>query len=205
MAPEASPYFGFEWDSTFYCFDVLPFGLYKAQWLFITVMGHLVRFLLFQGNNLMGYLDNLIIASGSARGAIESAQQMIHILSDSEFAGWLIHPTKCVGTSEAANTFTALGTFVDLSTQTYAVPPATIGSILSSIATLLTGSPSRGVAVRAVARLKGLVASTWLATGPATRVHTRAIDGVIASRAGTLSRREKRAPGERNGPVGTLR
>jgi hypothetical protein len=28
MAPEASPYFGFEWDSTFYCFDVLPFGLY---------------------------------------------------------------------------------------------------------------------------------------------------------------------------------
>jgi hypothetical protein len=96
-------------------------------------------------------------------------------------------------TSETANTFTALGTLVDLATQTYAVPPATIDSILCSIATLLTGSPSRGVAVRAVALLKGLVASTRLTTGPATRVHTRAIDGVIASRAGTLSLREKRA------------
>ena len=47
--------------------------------------------------------------------------------------------------------------------------------------------------VSAVARFKGLVASTWLATGPATRVRTRAMDGVIASRAGALSRRERRS------------
>jgi hypothetical protein len=44
-----------------------------------------------------------------------------------------------------------------------------------------------------VALLKGLVASTWLATGPATRVRTRAMDGVIASRAGALSRQERLA------------
>jgi hypothetical protein len=30
-------------------------------------MGHLVRFLMFQGGNQMGYLDYLICASGSAR------------------------------------------------------------------------------------------------------------------------------------------
>ncbi len=53
MAPWASPYLGFEWDSTFYCFDVFPLGLSSAQWLFTTVMGHLVRFLLFQGNDLI--------------------------------------------------------------------------------------------------------------------------------------------------------
>jgi hypothetical protein len=142
----------------------------------------------------MGSLDDLIFTSGSARGAIESAQQMISILSE---LGWLmmqlIHPTKCVGTSEAAQTFTALGTLADLATQTYAVPPATIDSILSSFTALLTGNPPRGATVRAVARLKGLVASTWLATGPATSVRKRAMDGVIASRAGALSRRERLA------------
>jgi hypothetical protein len=151
---------------------------------------HSVRFLWSQGNDPMGSLDDLIFTSGSARGAIESAQQMISILSE---LGWLIHPTKCVGTSEAAQTFTALGTLADLATQTYAVPPATIDSILSSFTALLTGNPSRGATVRAVARLKGLVASTWLATGPATSVRKRAMDGVIASRAGALSRRERLA------------
>ena len=190
MAPEASPFLGFEWDGVFYCFDVLPFGLSSAPWLFTTVMGHSVRFLRYKGNDLMAYLDDLIFASGSARGAVQSAQQMLRILAD---FGWLIHPTKCVGTSEAAQAFTALGTLVNLATQTYAVPPATIDRILHGITALLSGSPSTGVAVRAVARLKGLVASTWVATGPATRVRTRAMDGVIASRAGALNRRQRRA------------
>ena len=98
-------------------------------------MGHSVRFLRFKGNDLMAYLDDLIFASGSARGAVESAQQMIRLLS--EF-GWLIHSTKCVGTSEAAQSFVALGTLVDLATQTYAVPPATVDSILRGITSLLT-------------------------------------------------------------------
>ena len=36
MAPESTPYLGFEWEGTFYCFDVLPFGLSSAPWLFTT-------------------------------------------------------------------------------------------------------------------------------------------------------------------------
>ena len=188
MAPDASPYLGFEWDGAFYCFDVLPFGLSSAPWLFTTVMGHSVRFLRFKGNDLISYLDDLIFAAGSAREAVQSAQQMIRILTD---FGWLIHPTKCVGTTEAAHAFTALGTLVDLATQTYAVPPATVGRILHRITALLTGPPSVGV--RTIAQLKGLVASTWLSTGSATRIRTRAMDSVIASRAGALSRRDRRA------------
>jgi hypothetical protein len=46
------------------------------------------------------------------------------------------------------------------------------------------------VGVRTVARLKGPVASTRLATGSATRIRTLATDSVIATRAGALSRRE---------------
>jgi hypothetical protein len=188
MAPEAFPYLGFEWDGSFYCFEVLPFGLSSAPWLFTTVMGHCVRFLRFEGNDLIGFLDDLIFASGSARTAVESAQRMLRIL---RAFGWLIHPTKCVGTSTAESAFVALGTLVDLAAQTYAVTPATLSRILHGVSTLLTGPPSVGV--RSVARLKGLIASTWLATGSATRVRTRAMDAVITSRAGALSRRERRS------------
>jgi hypothetical protein len=188
MAPDAFPYLGFEWDGSFYCFEVLPFGLSSAPWLFTTVMGHSVKFLRFKGHDLIAYLDDVIFAAGSAHAAVNSAQRMIHALQ--EF-GWLIHPTKCVGTTTAVSAFVALGTLVDLASQTYAVPPATLSRIMHGVTTLLTGPPSVGV--RSVARLKGLVASTWLATGSATRIRTRAMDGVIASRAGALSRRERRS------------
>ncbi len=59
--------------------------------------------------------------------------------------GWLIHPTKCVGTSTAESAFVALSTLVDLATQTYAVPPATLARILHGFTALLTGPPSVGV------------------------------------------------------------
>ena len=164
---------------------MLPFGLSSAPWLFTTMTGHSVRFLRYEGRDLIAYLDDLIFAASSGRAAVESAQRMSR-----EF-GWLIHPTKCVGTTEAAQAFVALGTLVDLATQTYTVPPATVARILHGISTLLTGPPSVGV--RVVARMKGLLASTWLVTGAATRVRTRTMDCVIISRAGALSSRERRA------------
>ena len=80
---------------------------------------------------------------------------------------------------------------MDLASQLYAVPAATLGSIRAGITALLTGPPRVGV--RSVARLKGLIVSTWIATGPATRVRTRALDEVIASRAVTAGRRARRA------------
>ncbi len=39
MAQDAFPYLGFECDGRCYCFEVLPFGLSSAPWLFTTVMG----------------------------------------------------------------------------------------------------------------------------------------------------------------------
>jgi hypothetical protein len=87
----------------------------------------------------------------------------------------------------------ALGTLVDLVAHTYAVPPATLTRIRAVRPALITGPPLVGV--RDVARVKGLLASTWVATGIATRIRTLEMDRVIASRptpAGE-SRRERRA------------
>ena len=82
-----------------------------------------------------------------------------------------------------------MGTLVDLVAHTY----ATLTQIRVGLTALVTGPPRVGV--RDVARIKGLLASTWVATGIATRICTLEMDRVIASRpppAGE-SRRERRA------------
>ena len=177
MHETAQPYLGFEWGGVFYKFVVLPFGISTAPRIFSMVMGHCVRFLRYKGANLIAWLDDLIFAHATGRGAVQMAQLMIRILKN---FGWLIHPTKCVGTSEAIQTFVALGTQIDLAAQTYSVTADKLSGILSAAQTLLTGPPRVGV--RTIARLKGLVSSTWLATGSATRIRTREMDTVIASR-----------------------
>ena len=153
MAASATLYLGFEWAGVCYCFAVLPFGLSSAPWLFTTVMGHLVRFIRYKGG------DDVIFGAKSAGDALTGAQRILHILQS---FGWLIHPTKCVGTSVAVQAFTALGTLVDLATQTYSVPPATVDRILSGISALLAGPPTVGV--RSVSRIKGLIPATWVST-----------------------------------------
>ena len=190
MAEESLPFLGFEWEGSFYRFEVLPFGLSTAPFLFTTVMGHSVRFLRYVGVDLIAYLDDLIFAHPTARGAVSAANRLVGVLRD---FGWVVHPTKCVGLSEAVQTFTALGTLVDLASQMYSVPPATMDRILSGVTGLMSGPPCVGV--RCVARVKGLIASTWVATGEATRVRTREMDRVIESRAAARdgSRRERRA------------
>ena len=82
----------------FYCFDVLPFGLSSAPWLFTTVMGHCASALGYTVADLTCCSDNEIFGAGSARRPC------------SQSIGWLIRPTKCVGVSSAVQVFTALGT-----------------------------------------------------------------------------------------------
>ena len=187
MAPESTPYLGFEWEGVFYCFDVLPFGLSSAPWLFTTVMSHTTRFVRASGVELLQYLDDLIFAHKTAHGSVSCARRLIASLRQ---FGWLIHPTKCVGVSEAAQSFTALGTLVNLATHLYSVPPTTVDRILHGITALLTGPPSVGV--RTVARVKGLIVSTWVSTGVATRLRTREMDRVIESRPYTGAGRHAR-------------
>jgi hypothetical protein len=192
MADSAHPLLGFEWQGVFYCFKVLPFGLSSAPWLFTTIMSHSIRFICYTGEDVIAFLDDCIFGESTAHGTVTSAQRMLSVLR--EF-GWLIHPTKCVGTTSAIQVFVALGMLVNLVAHTYAVPPATLTRILAGLTALAGLVSGRRVGVRDVARVKGLIASTWAATGVATRICTREMDRVIASRpppAGE-SRREHRA------------
>lgn len=138
---------------------------------------------------IVHYLDDVIFGATTARESLASAQTLIHVLRR---FGWLIHPTKCVGTSVAVQAFQALGTWVDLLTQTYSVPPDTVRRILEAAERLATGPVQ--VPVRTVARLKGLLSSMWLSTCVATYIRTRFLAAVVDSRpaARSTSRRDVR-------------
>ena len=176
---DSTSYLGFEWQGEFFYFAVLPFGISTAPWLFTTVMGHCGRFLRSPGLglDLLLYLDDLVFAAATAAGSLSAARTLLTTLRK---FGWLVNEAKCTGTSEALQIFTALGTVVDLATQLYRVPSATVTRILDAAQRLATGPPA--APVRTVARLKGLITATWVAVGAATRVRTRAFDSVIELR-----------------------
>ena len=115
---------------------MLPFGLFSAPWLFTTVMSHSIRLIRYAGGGVISFLDDCIFGGSDPHGTVTAAQRMLAILRN---FGWLIHPTKCVGTSSAVQTFVALGTLVDLVTHTYVVPPATVDRILSGLSALVSG------------------------------------------------------------------
>jgi hypothetical protein len=139
---------------------------------------------------LLSYLDNVAFGAPTAREALNAAQTLIRVLRR---YGWLVHPTKCVGTTSAVQAFRALGTVVDLATQTFseAVPNSTVRSILDAAHALATAPPT--TPVRAVARLKGLISATWISVGCATRIRTRALDAVIDSRPTPRSKSKREA------------
>ena len=142
-------------------------------------MSHCCRFLRSPGRDvgLLQYLDDSVFAAPTAPESLRAGNTLIRVLRR---FGWLIHPTKCVGVEVAVRSFVALGTLVDLAAQTFSVPAATVSRILAAALELASGPAD--VPVRVVARLKGLVSATWLSTGVATRVRTRAFDTVIESR-----------------------
>ena len=179
MDPGFTQYLGFEWKGEFYRFVVLPFGLSHAPWVFSKMMAHCARFLRSPGLGLgiLQYLDDVIFAAPTARESLSAAQTLMHVLRR---FGWLVHPTKCCGVSQAVQAFQALGTWVDLATQTFSVPPATVRRILDAAEALASGPVQ--APVRVVARFRGLVSSTWISTGLATRIRTRALAAVVDSR-----------------------
>jgi hypothetical protein len=179
MHEDSTQFLGFEWEGQHYFFAVLPFGLSTAPWVFTTVMACSIRFLRAKEVSLMVYLDDLIFANTTAREALSAAQLLLHILPR---FGWLIHPTKCQGVLVAlqSESFVALGTSVCLTSGTYSIPPDRAARITQAGADLLRGGLS--AQCRALARFKGLVVATWVSSGAACRLRTRAMAEVIESR-----------------------
>ena len=84
-------------------------------------MAHFARFLRSPspGLGILQYLDDVIFAAHTARESLSAAHALMHVLRR---FGWLVHPTKFCGVSQAVQAFQALGTLVDLATQSVSVP-----------------------------------------------------------------------------------
>jgi hypothetical protein len=107
---------------------------------------------------------------------------MLHILPR---FGWLVHPTKCTGVSEALSSFSALGT----SEPRHADLPCAPGhDRVNYRQSVCYSNWPLSVLVVAITALKGLICLSWVATGIATRLRTRAMDAVITLRPAPRSR-----------------
>ena len=130
---------------------------------------------------IVQYLDDAILGTASARESLASDPQIL--INVFRLFGWLIRPTKCVGTSASPHRCRhsrLSGPGSICSRRPSPPPPDTVRRILDTAERLATGPVL--VPVRTVARLKGLLCSTWLSTGVATRVRTRLLAAVVDSR-----------------------
>ena len=190
MDPSAFTYLGFEWAGQCYYFCVLPFGLACSPRIFTRIMRTTVAYLRWHGCRLMVFIDDLPFAQTTKAAALAQAATMFRLLQ--EF-GWLLNPDKCVGLYVALQVFNALGTRIDLHLQRFFMKELTMKRILAKIAELLSksGTGRAPVPVKEVASVKGLIASTWVSTGSAANMRTRAIGWAIESRPGQDIRRPK--------------
>jgi hypothetical protein len=145
--------------------------------VFSKIISHTARFLHFLRIWLFWYLDYLIFAHHAAREALSAAQKMLHILP--QFL-WLVLPTKCQGVAVVLQRFLALGSMVCLASQSFSDPEATVTWEVAVGQALLATAGL--VSCRALALFRGLVGSTWILMGVASRLRVCAMTAVIKSR-----------------------
>ena len=128
------------------------------------------------GLRILNLLDDFLFAYYTAPEAMRKGNLMVKTLE--EF-GWLIHDSKCKGLKETLTVVEGLGSGINLVTQRFTLLPGKITAILQETRALLMVAR---VKANHMARVKGLLASTWLALGSHARIRTRSMDKVIESR-----------------------
>ena len=127
----------------------------------------------------MAFLDDITGGARSAKKAMADANAIRDLLLK---LGFEMQMQKCKGLVEELQVFEALGYVVDLPKQRFRTPTARESNILAGCRELARQPVGGWVAARELARLKGLITSTFLSVGSATRIFTRAMDLVINAR-----------------------
>ena len=180
---EHHKYLGFSWrfhqfDTRYYVFRVLPFGLTSACYLFTKLTRPLVHFWRALGISCFMYIDGLIISPDRQSALHNSA-----IVKDSLIHSGLVpSKTKCFWHPQ--NTIKYLGLLLDSRSLTFSVPTSKMSKLLSTIQDIVHDhAHSKPIQARSLARITGQLISMSLALGPVTRLMTRAMYRSIESRA----------------------
>ena len=85
IAKEHWKYLGFSWESRFYVFTVLPFGLSSACYIFTKLVRPLVRYWRERGLRFIVYLDDGLCAMDGESNALEASTLVQSTLSQAGF------------------------------------------------------------------------------------------------------------------------
>ena len=163
-------FLSFQWKNSegsvkFYEFNVLPFGLTTAPYLFTKVMRQLVKYWRGRGYSILLYLDDGI--GGSLY--LESAQLIsTQVHQDIVHSGFTPNNEKSIWAPAQKLTF--LGTVLDYQAGTISMTKRRLSKLKSS---LLSCLKHREVQTRALASITGQIISMSIAVGNITRLLTR--------------------------------
>ena len=179
MAVESRCYLGIEWNGEYFAWQVLPFGLSSAPWVWVMVSREPVRVFRQWCIRVLHYMDDFPHGAGVSSESVSNAQRMIAFLRK---CGFVLEPErKCIGHVVALQAFPALGFVVDLQSQEFKTKPGRLLRI-NALARELYSRRAERVPAKMVAAFVGLVISSSLALGGVTRMRTRALYAVLGSK-----------------------
>jgi hypothetical protein len=166
-------YLCIRWRGVVYQYNVLPFGLNIAPWLFTKVLRSVITFCRRLGIAVVAYLDDFLWADDekSIHSLVDFARALLKML------GFDVSDSKSEWKPSQILKF--LGLLIDSREYSFIVPPDKLRKIQTLITTLLNRvEHNQKVSVRDVARVCGHLLSIRLAVPPA-RIYTRSLYSII--------------------------
>jgi len=171
-------YLGFAWDKgkgkKYFCFKVLPFGLATACYVFTKLLRPVIKHWRSQGLRAIIYLDDGVVAVQGKDAADAASRKVRYDLSNAglvENAGksnWV--PSQCL---------TWLGFVIDLEKGKVIVPKEKLEALRVQLQQALV---SKFLPARSIASITGKIISMSIALGTVTRLMTRSLYALIATR-----------------------
>ena len=168
--PDHRDYLGFYWKCSYYVFNVLPFGLSTAGYVFTKVLRHLVKYWRSNGIKVIMYLDDGIAVGNNKLKTVKVAEQ---IRSDLIKFGFLIAEEKSNWLPSQSVIW--LGLCIDFNKAYIYLPHIRLTSIINGITTILNSNVYGKCMVRArkLASIIGAIQSARAAIGKVTDVMTK--------------------------------
>ncbi|KAK5985976.1 reverse transcriptase [Trichostrongylus colubriformis] len=172
IAEQSQNFLGFSWNSKFFKFTVLPFGLSSAPHIFTKILRPLIKKWRGEGKGVAIYLDDGLIWANSRSGCKATSEGIRKELK--EF-GWFEAEQKSVWSPSSKATW--LGFDIDLNSFEISISKDRIEGASSTLQRMLQ---DRAPSLHARMRWEGSLASMSLVISDNDKRRTRAITTAIA-------------------------
>ena len=175
MVSWCQTYLGFCWESKYYVFTVLPFGLSSSPYVFTKCLRPMVRFWREHGIRIVLYLDDGWCINDAFELARSDAAFVYKSLAD---AGFLVNREKSIFTPTQSLTW--LGLIWDCDAYSLSIPEQRISDLIKGIDSILSRLYS--VTARKLAQVCGRIISMMPVIGNVARIKTRYLHRCIEAR-----------------------